>query len=113
MTTGVLLKEEVEPTNADAIALSRRTELQKQPQRTDENGIVPDTLGLVTRNPASLTYVRRNPNVNATFSQTLTVYGTFGQEFRTAIKLKNNYTLTNSGVAITRSKPVSSPRPTK
>ena len=112
MTTDVLLKEEVKPTNPDAIALWSRTDVQKQPQRPDQNGIVPDTLGLVSRNPASLTYLERNPNVNATFSQTLTVYGTFGQEFRTAIKLQNYYTLTNSGVTITRSKPVSSPRPT-
>ena len=67
---------------------------------------------MVTRNPNSLRYLQLNPNLNATFSQTLTVYGTFGQEFRTAIKLENHYTLTNSGVATTRGKPASSARPT-
>lgn len=113
MTADVLLKEEVKPTNRDAIALWGRTAVQTQPQSPDENGIVPDTVGLVSRSQASLTYLQQNPNLNATFSQTLTVYGTFGQEFRTAIKLENNYTLTNSGVAITRGKPVSSARPTK
>ena len=113
MTTGALLREEVNPTNTDAQALWRRTDVQKQPQRPDANGIVPDTLGLVGRNPASLTYLQQNPNMNATFSQTLTVYGAFGGEFRTAIKLENNYTLTNAGVAITRGKPVPSARPTK
>ena len=45
MTTDVLIKEEVKPRNADAIALSNLVEVQKQPQRPDENGIVPDTLG--------------------------------------------------------------------
>jgi len=113
MTTGVLLTEQVKPTNPDAIALSNRTEVQRQPQRPDENGIVPDTLGAISRNPASLTFLQRNPNLNATFSQTLTVYGAFGGEYRTAIKLENNYTLTNSGVATTKGKPVSRARPTK
>jgi hypothetical protein len=113
MTTGVLIKEEVKPTNPEAQALWNSTDVQNQPQRPDENGIVPDTLGAISRSQASLAYLQQNPNLNATFSQVITVYGTFGKEFRTAIKLQNNYTLTTSGVTATRGTPVTSPRPTK
>ena len=58
MTTGVLLKEEVKPTNPDANAIWSRTDVQTYPQRPDQNGIVTDTVGLVSRNLASLTYRR-------------------------------------------------------
>lgn len=43
--------------------------------------------------------------MNATFEQTLTVYGGFQKQFMTAITLVNNYTVTPSGVTITRVRP--------
>jgi RHS repeat-associated protein len=113
MTAGVLLAENVVPANAEAQALWSRVQFNKQPQRPDGNGIVPDTLGLVSQSTASVTYLQQNPNLNATFKQTLTVYGAFGQQFRTAITLENNYTLTASGVTIARGAPQPRPRPTK
>ena len=107
------ISETVTPVDAQGEALRERTEVQKNLVRTDENGIVTDTLGAVSRSPASITFMRQNPHVNATFKQTITVYGTFGNEFRKAITLESTYTLTRLGVAITRGTPVSLPRPTK
>jgi RHS repeat-associated protein len=107
------ITEKVTADNAHAQALMESTDIQGQLIRTDQNGIVPDTLGPVTQRPASLTFIQQNPHVNATFKQTLTVYGTFGREFRKAITLESTYTLTKSGVTIARGTPVYSPRPLK
>lgn len=111
--SGMLIQEQVKPTNGDAEDLWEVVRVNMQPQKTDENGIVPDTLGFVSPSRASLTYIEQNPRINATFTQTLSVYGIFGQEFRTAIKVVNHYRLTKSGVAIVRGPSEQRARPTK
>jgi hypothetical protein len=100
MITGVLLKEEVSPSNAQAEALMASVEVNKEPQRPDNRGIIPDTVGLITRDPRVTTFLNRN-QLDATFSQTLTVFGTVGREYRTALTLRNQYQTTNSGVTMT------------
>jgi RHS repeat-associated protein len=100
MITGVLLKEEVSPSNAQAEALMASVEVNKEPQRPDNRGIIPDTVGLITRDPRVMTFLNRN-QLDATFSQTLTVFGTVGREYRTALTLRNQYQTTNSGVTMT------------
>ena len=107
------VREEITADNAQAQALIARTDVQKQLIRTDKNGIVPDTLGAISQSPAALTFVQQNPHLNATFRQTLTVFGTFERQFRKAITLESTYTMTPSGVSVTRGTPVNYPRPTK
>jgi hypothetical protein len=102
MTTGVLLKETVSATNQQAKDIMGDIRVNNDPQRPDGRGIVPDTLGFITPNPKIIPFLQQRP-VNATFSQTLTVYGTVGSEYRTALILKNEYRATNAGVTITRS----------
>lgn len=74
--------EKVTAYNADAQALSGRTDIQKDLIRTDQSGIVPDTLGAIGPRPAIGTFVQQNPGFNAVFKQSLTVYGTFEGQFR-------------------------------
>jgi len=100
MSTGVLLTESVSPSNQQAVSLMRRTEINTDPQRPDARGIVPDTLGAITRDPNVIPFLRQN-QLDATFSQTITVFGAVGSVYQTALTLKNDYRLTNSGVTMT------------
>ena len=102
MSTGVLFKEEVSPGNKQAEALVRMgvVDVNSEPQRPID-GIVPDTLGVISRDPKAVPFLQRN-QINAVFKQTVTVLGTYGNEYRTALILKNEYQTTNSGVTITR-----------
>ncbi len=100
MSTGVLLRETVTPTNQQARDLMGDVDVNRNPVRPDARGIVPDTLGAISTDARVITFLNQN-QVNATFSQTITVYGTVGSEYRTALTLKNEYRLTNSGVTIT------------
>jgi hypothetical protein len=99
MSTGVLLKETVSPSNAQAQAMTTNVDVNKQPVRPDNRGIVPDTVGAISPNPRSLTYLQQN-QVDALFSQTITVYGAVGREYRTALTLNIEYRLTNAGVTL-------------
>lgn len=100
MSTGVLLTETVTATNPQAQALMGNVRVNKDPVKPDSRGIVPDTTGAINPNPSTNTFLSQN-QINATFSQTLTVYGTVGREYRTALTLENQYQLTNSGVTMT------------
>lgn len=102
MSTGVLLKEAVSPGNAQAAALMGKTAVNNQPQRPDENGIVPDTLGFINPDRTIVLFLQQN-QMNAIFEQTVTIYGAVGGEYRTALTLRNEYQATNSGVTITMS----------
>lgn len=110
MSQGVLLTETVTATNPQAQALMRRTEVNKNPQRPDARGIVPDTAGAISTNPEVKTFLNQ-VQLNATFSQTIRVYGTVGTEYRTALTLQNEYRLTNSGVTMTVGKVQQHARP--
>lgn len=100
MSTGVLLKEQVTPTNQQAQDVMGNVAVNKDPQRPDSRGIVPDTLGFISPDRRILSLLQRY-QVNATFSQTITVYGTVGKQYRTALLLTNQIQATNSGVTIT------------
>ena len=112
MSTDVLLRETVTPTNQQAQALmsSGRVAVNPNPVRPDNRGIVPDTLGFISPDSRVTTFLQQN-QVNAAFSQNITVYGTVGTEYRTAITVTNSYQATNSGVTITRGAVVNHARP--
>lgn len=99
MTTGVLLKETVSPSNTQAQAMTKSTAVNGQPVRPDSRGMIPDTVGAISPDPRSLTFLQQN-NVDALFSQTITVYGTVGGQYRTALTLNIDYRLTNAGVTV-------------
>lgn len=99
MSQGVLLKETVVASNAQAKALMGRTEVNKKAVRPDHRGIVPDTLGAISTDPGVRRFLNQN-QLNAHFTQTITIYGTVGGEYRTALTLRNEYTLTNAGVTV-------------
>src|SRR5215204_348709 len=100
MSAGVLFKEQGSPSNPQAQAIMRNVEVNNDAQRPDSRGIVPDTLGFISRDSSVVRFLEQN-QINATFSQAITVYGTVGREYRTALTLQNQYQLTNSGVTIT------------
>jgi len=102
MSDGVLLRETVAPSNPQADAMMRNglVDVNSDPQRPDSRGIVPDTLGAITRDQRVLSFLKQN-QIDAKFTQTLTVYGGVGDQYRTALILKNEYQTTNSGVKIT------------
>lgn len=77
-----------------------KVEVNKNANRPDSRGIVPDTVGAVGNDPKIITFLNRN-EINATFSQTITVYGTVGGEYRTALTVNNQYRTTSSGVTMT------------
>ena len=102
MSNGVLLRESVAPSNPQAEAMMRSgsVDVNNALQRPDNRGIVPDTLGLITRDQRILSFLKQN-QIDAKFVQTITVFGVVGGEYRTALILKNEYQTTNSGVKIT------------
>jgi hypothetical protein len=112
MTSGVLLVEAVTPVNMQAEALMKNTDVNNQPQKPDSNGIVPDTVGAISRSPSVITFLNRNL-VNAEYVQTVTVFGAFGGEYRKALTLTNKILLTNSGVTVTIGVVVQHQRPLK
>lgn len=100
MSAGALLREAVTPLNPEAQTLINNVDVNQQALKPNSKGIVPDTVGAISRDPRILGFLRRN-QLNAEFSQTITVFGVFGQEYRTALTLTNTYRLTNSGVTVT------------
>ncbi len=110
MTSGVLIRETVTPGNPQAEALMQNVDVNRQPQRTDSRGIVPDTSGAISRNPGVLRFLNE-VRLEAVFNQTVTVYGTVGTEYRTALTMDNVHHLTNSGVTITLGTVVQHKRP--
>lgn len=112
MSTGVLLRETVKPAKGDqqAQALMNNLEQNKQPVRPDHRGIVPDTLGALSRDPREIQFLNQN-KLDAIFEQNIVIYGVFGAEYRKALTVNNIYRLTNSGVTITLGKPEQTPRP--
>jgi len=85
-------------------------EVNKNPQRPDGNGIVPDTLGFISRDLKVVQFLQQN-QVDATFKQTIKVYGAVAQEYRTALTVNNVYRATNAGVTVTGTTVVPSARP--
>jgi RHS repeat-associated protein len=110
MSTGVLLKEEVSAGDSQTQALMKDVEVNKNPQRPDGNGIVPDTLGFISRDLKVVQFLQQN-QVDATFKQTIKVYGAVAQEYRTALTVNNVYRATNAGVTVTGTTVVPSARP--
>ena len=100
MSQGVLVTETLTGTNPQGQALRKLIETNTDPQRPDTRGIVPDTLGFVGRDPTIFTFLQQN-QINATFTHTITVHGTFGKEYRTALTLQHSHVLTNAGVTMT------------
>jgi hypothetical protein len=111
MSDGVLLQETVTPANPQAQALMNKAEVNLDPQKPNSKGIVPDTVGAISRDPKIVRFLISNPQLDAEFSQTITVFGTFGQQYRTALTLTNTYRLTNSGVTVTVGTVQQHPRP--
>ena len=99
MSEGVRVKETVSPSNPQAAAMMQNVEVNNDLQRPDTNGIVPDTLGAISRDPRVISFLNQN-QVSAIFSQNITVYGTFEQQYRTALTTNNYYHLTNAGVRV-------------
>jgi hypothetical protein len=97
---GVLLRENIEPGNDEAKLLMGRVGFNKNPDRPDERGIVPDTVGAISRDSRIMTFLSRY-QIDALFVQTITIYGTAGKEYRTALILNMQYRLTNAGVQVT------------
>lgn len=100
MTARVLVQETVAPANKQAEAMMQNVDVNRQPQKPNSNGIVPDTLGAISRNPNIIAFLNRN-QLDAEFSQKITVFGVFGQEYRTALTLTNTHRFTNTGVILT------------
>ena len=100
MSQGVLVTETITATNPQAQALLGRVQVNNDPERPDARGIVPDTAGAISTDPRVNTFLNQN-QINATFSQIITVHGVVGGQYRTALTLQNSYQLTNSGVTMT------------
>jgi hypothetical protein len=112
MTSGVLLVEAVTAGNKQAEALMKNVDVNREPQKPNSNGIVPDTVGIISRNASITTFLNRNL-VNLELVQTVTAFGTFGQEYRTALTLTNKIRITNSGTTLTIGVVVQHQRPLK
>jgi RHS repeat-associated protein len=110
MSSRVLVQETVAPINKQAEAMMQNVDVNRQPQKPNSNGIVPDTLGPISRNPNIIDLLNRN-QLNAEFSQTITVFGVFGQEYRTALTLTNTLRFTNTGATLTLGAVQQHPRP--
>jgi hypothetical protein len=100
----------VSPGNPQAEALMRLVDVNKGLGITGQKRDCDRALGFLVPNRGVIQFLQQN-QLDATFKQTVTVFGTFGQEFRTALTLKNVYQSTNSGVTITTSKVEQTPRP--